>query len=426
MASGRNLKSLLSRLTDAHARHRERHKPTGFNFALSDRIDYLEPGHWDAVTKDQSFFLQRPYLRLLEQHTPDNLQQRYAMVFDNHQPVAAVVAQILTLTAANVVNPNNTKSNGKKPADKSPKKPSRRLKLKLDALRRVKTKILSCGNCLSWGMHGVALARDRDPTPIWPGVAEALYRIRRSDSLSGQVAFIMVKDVPAIHADSASSLARISYRPVETEPDMVLDINPKWRSHNDYLTDMSSKYRKAAQKILKDVDQAGFRVEQMSNWKTHRDRIHKLYLNVFEQVDVKLACLHPNYLPALAESHPQAFRGTAVWHENDPVGFVTTLRDGDTAVGYYIGYDPAANEKAPIYLRLLHAVVADAIDLGCKRISFGRTALEAKARLGAKPQSMHVWIRHRQQALNVIARQFLKSITHAEAPDRNPFSAAAE
>ena len=33
----------------------------------------------------------------------------------------------------------------------------------------------------------------------------------------------------------------------------------------------------------------------------------------------------------------------------------------------------------PIYLRLLHVGIADAIALNCKRISFGRTALEPKA-----------------------------------------------
>ena len=38
-------------------------------------------------------------------------------------------------------------------------------------------------------------------------------------------------------------------------------------------------------------------------------------------------------------------------------------------------------------LRLLHASIADAIALGATELSFGRTALEPKARLGAKPQA---------------------------------------
>ena len=77
------------------------------------------------------------------------------------------------------------------------------------------------------------------------------------------------------------------------------------------------------------------------------------------------------------------------------LGFVNTVKDGETAVGYYIGFDRAANEQFPIYFRLLQAVVDDAIKFGCKRLSLGRTALEPKARLGACPAPMRVWIRHR-------------------------------
>jgi hypothetical protein len=48
---------------------------------------------------------------------------------------------------------------------------------------------------------------------------------------------------------------------------------------------------------------------------------------------------------------------------------VTTLRDGETAVGYNIGFDRTANAEFPIYLRLLQAVVEDAIKFGSRRLS---------------------------------------------------------
>jgi hypothetical protein len=51
----------------------------------------------------------------------------------------------------------------------------------------------------------------------------------------------------------------------------------------------------------------------------------------------------------------------------------------------------------------------------------GRTALEPKARLGAKPQPMRVLVRHRIPMLNVLVRALLHTISHDEAPERNPF-----
>jgi hypothetical protein len=100
------------------------------------------------------------------------------------------------------------------------------------------------------------------------------------------------------------------------------------------------------------------------------------------------------------------------------------VRDGETAIGYYIGFDrTAAAEGLPIYLRLLHATVADAIAWRCTRLSLGRTALEPKAGLGARPEPMAVWVRHRVAPLNWILRGLLGAVPHAEAPERSPFKA---
>ena len=131
--------------------------------------------------------------------------------------------------------------------------------------------------------------------------------------------------------------------------------------------------------------------------------------------------LAPEFVPALATAFPTDFRVTVARRDSEVSGFATTLRDGDTAVGYYIGFDSAANAETPLYLRLLHAVVQDAIEMGCRRVSLGRTALEPKARLGARPAPMRVWVRHRVQALNMIVRGLLRTVSHEEAPDRNPF-----
>jgi hypothetical protein len=107
------------------------------------------------------------------------------------------------------------------------------------------------------------------------------------------------------------------------------------------------------------------------------------------------------------------------------LGFVTTVRDGETAVGYHIGFDRKANADFPIYFRLLQVVVDDAIRFGCRRLSLGRTALEPKARLGARPEPMRVWIRHRLPMLNAVVRALLHTISHDEAPDRSPFKSSA-
>ena len=400
------LKKLVGKAHDLREAHRARHRPTGFGFALSDSIDYLDAAHWNALTAPASVFLSPAYLRVLEKSGPENLRQRYALIFGaGSRPLAAVAAQSVSLSVSRVQK----------------KEDSRRTRAVAVPFRRIEERMLVCGNLLSWGQHGVAFAPGADKSELWPAVAEALYRLRRADRLSGDTDLVMVKDIPDAEAADAAALARYSYRPLDTDPHMVMELSPKWRSYEDYLASLNSKYRKTSRQIDKEVLAAGCRVESLEDVEGHAAELHALYLQVHEHARLRLVTLKPEFIPALAHTFGEDLRCTVVRRGDEILGFVTTLKDGETAVGYYIGFDRATNAEVPLYFRLLQAVVDDAIKLGCRRLSLGRTALEPKARLGARPAPLRVWIRHRIPALNVLVRGLLHAAHHDEAPERNPF-----
>lgn len=98
------LRQVATTLRDLRERHGERHRPSGHHFAFADRIDFLNEAAWDAVTANGSLSLRHDVLRVMEQHGPDNVVPSYALVFRADQPVAAVAAQIVTLTGKHVHN----------------------------------------------------------------------------------------------------------------------------------------------------------------------------------------------------------------------------------------------------------------------------------------------------------------------------------
>jgi predicted N-acyltransferase len=202
---------------------------------------------------------------------------------------------------------------------------------------------------------------------------------------------------------------------------MVLAVSPNWHSFEDYLAALTSSYRKTARKIFEEIRSAGCVVEGLDSVASYSDVIHSLYLQVHDRQRMRLVTLKPEFLPMLAATFGSGFRCTVIRKDKEILGFVTTLKDRDTAVGYYIGFDSRANSELPIYFRLLQAVVEDAIQMGCREVSFGRTALEPKARLGAKPVPFHVWVRHRVPAMNILLRGLMQTISHEDAPDRSPF-----
>lgn len=390
---------VLQKMSRALAWHKERHRPTGFDFAIADSVDYLDGASWDGLTAGASVFLKRPFLRNLGKHSPDNVKPRAAMIFKGRTPVAAVAMQSVRINASNLV-----RAGEKIPA----------------ALKKIEARVIVCGNLMSWGQHAVAFAPGFDPAEIWPGVAEALYRVRRAEHLAGGADFIMIKDLRADDG-GVEALKRFSYGPVETDPNMVVEIAPSWRTFDDYLASLHSKYRKNALRVVKDLEAAGCRLEPLTDLTKDAARLHELYLQVHDAAAVRPVTIAPTYLAGLAETYGSDLRCTVARRGGEILGFVTTLKDGDEAIGYYIGFDRAKKEQLPLYFGLLQSTIADAIALGCKRLSLGRTALEPKAKLGALPVRTRIWIRHSAAPLNLAVSSLLGAVPHDEAPDRNPF-----
>lgn len=423
MKASRNpLARIGKKLRDLKERHEERHRPTGFGFALGDRIDYLDAGHWDAVAAHGSVLLSRPVLRAIEAAGPDNVSPRYALVFRGSKPVAAVAAQLVTVTGAHV-----KKKSVPSASIRTMAKLKRLVAPVVDAAsEQLEERLLVAGNLMSWGCHGVAFVPDEEPAALWPAVAEALYRIRRAERLGGETNLVMVKDLTAAQA-GVEALHRLSYRPLETEPNMVLELNPAWATYDDYLNALDAKYRRKVKDQVKRLATAGCTVAPLTgDLSAAAARLHELYLSVQGNATVRLVTLPPAFLPAMAAALGDRFRCTAIRRGEELLGFVTSIRDGDTTIGYYIGFDrAAAADGLPLYLQMLHATIADAIHWRCRRLSLGRTALEPKAGLGAKPEPMSVWVRHRVPALNWMLRGVLTAVPHTEAPERNPFKTAS-
>jgi len=390
-------------LKDALARHKRRAEPSGLHSALADRIDFLNPAHWDALTANASFFMSRAYRQLLETHAPDGMQARYALVYRDGKPIVALAAQVLEVAGNQLLS-----------------LPDSRVRSK--ALKTFKARLLVCGSLVSSGFHGLAFAEGVDADVLWHAVAEALFRLRRADRLHGKIDYVMIKDLDQARSDSAQPLRDFSYRPLQTEAEMAMPVRPGWHSFDDYLADLNTSYRGKARKIIKQVSEAGYRVERNADATLHDAALNALYREVEQRASTRLSALPAGYFGALATlAGPQRFRCTLIRDDAAIVAFMTTIKDGDRALGYYVGINYAVNAKVPLYLRMLQCLIDDAIELNCSTLSFGRTAMEPKAALGATAQASHVWLRHRVPVINSVVRELFARVSPDEAPLRKPF-----
>jgi hypothetical protein len=391
--------NLMDQIKDKAKRHKERHQATDYQFVIADRIGFTNLNDWNQISKYSSVFLSPQYLTAIEDYSPENTTQRYAIAYKDNQPMVIVACQIAEITGENLSQETGTIT------DKIKKK--------------FKERVLVCGNLVSSGLHGVGMDPSLNPELGWRIVAEALYKIRNAEKLSGKIDFVMVKDIKKNLLKPSEVLERFSYRRIQTDPDMVLDLEKTLSSFDEYLALLTTKYRGRIKKIIKTIDQAGLICEKLTLDKELDAKAHDLYLNVESKASTRLATLPKGYFLALQNSLKQNFCCYGIKSKNVLIGFVSVIKDQEDAVAYYVGLDYEVNKDLPIYFRLLQLVIQSAIELKCTRVLFGRTALEPKASLGAKPIEEFVWARHRVPVVNFMVRKLFRNIPFDIAPERS-------
>lgn len=391
--------NLFDKTKDKLQRHAERHSPLDIQYAFADSIAFLNSGDWDGIAENSTLFLSREYLRAIEQHPPENTRQRYSIAYLMDKPVLILACQLADISGDRLASAENA--------------------IAKVLSKNYKERVIVCGNLVSSGLHGVAFCDQIDNDTGWRIAVEILYKIRRAEKLSGVVNFSIIKDIKGDQKEVSKTLERFSYRKIQTDPDMVLQLAGGVQTFDDYLAMLSSKYRNRIKKIQTGIEQAGLVCKKLFIDETADQEIHNLYLNVEERAKTRLATLPKGYFKGLADNLGDNFACYGILDGEKIVGFITVIKDGSIAVAYYVGFDYQQNEQHPIYFRLLQLVIESALIMKCTEVHFGRSALEPKANLGAKPVETYVWARHRVPVVNFFVRKLFRNVPFDEAPERS-------
>lgn len=155
-----------------------------------------------------------------------------------------------------------------------------------------------------------------------------------------------------------------------------------------------------------------------------QETIEKLYKQVAMRQPVRMGLLNRNYFRLMQEKSNQSFYITGYFLNDEMIGFKSTKLKGKNEEIHYIGFDQEANKKYNLYFNMLFDGLSEAILRKSEKLELGRTALDAKASLGAKPVSIRNYI----QIRNPLAAWVFRSLSgkfEAESGDtwknRNPF-----
>ncbi len=205
------------------------------------------------------------------------------------------------------------------------------------------------------------------------------------------------------------------------EADLSMKIHSSWKSFEDYLQALSSKYRVRAKKIISVSAILTHQNLSHQNILEQTETIFNLYKNVADRVDFNLAKLTPTYFAEQKKLTPDTYQFVAYYLDGKMVGFISLFLLPNKTEVHYVGIDYTINKDYSIYQRMLYDVVKFATEKGLPELHFGRTAPEVKSTIGAIQAPMYGYVKHRNVIFNYFMQLFTEGLKPREYTLRNPF-----
>ena len=365
------------------------------------------PLQWDHVAQ-QNVFLQTPYLSVLERSAPTNMQCFYIGIFENYELIGVALAQYLDL--------NVLESFGER--DKCIKTTLRNFIFKNFA-----SHTLFLGNNMITGQNGYIFSKEID----FECISEILRK--SADEIIGyfkqQGIAIYLVSFKDFYENCAVKLRVYDFSNMyefTTQPNMILYCNENWRTAEDYSASLSKKYRDQFKRARKKFE--GIQVKNLSYEEVvaQEEIIYSLYHYVAKNAPFNTFFLAKNHFSTLKGQCGNRFQIFGYFLQEKLIGFHTLLLNEDTLETYFLGYDESLQKEKMLYLNMLYNMSEYGIANGCKRIIFGRTAVEIKSSVGAIPVPMSGFIYHTNPWINRFMKIIFKQLEpKVQWQQRHPF-----
>jgi len=235
---------------------------------------------------------------------------------------------------------------------------------------------------------------------------------------------LLIKDV-SVPIEMNSPWAKRGFHPYEVEPLMILHLDPHWKSMEDYLVSMKTKFRTKAQSVMARSASCVAVPILLPDWPQWGKTLIELYSPVESKAGFKLHAFPLAALRSWMALSPSETQLVAYLHgDHQPVGFrFQWLHQGELHA-LFVGMDYSLHRDLCIYPRMLYDYVEDGIRLGAKSVHLGRTAAEMKSGIGAVPIRSAGLTRAKNPLLNAMIRPFLKKMVPPTYRTDFPFKKA--
>lgn len=355
-----------------------------YTFTIYKETNNL-PKNWDEVAFD-NVFLQKSYLSVLEKASATNMQCFFIAIYNNNKLVGVALAQYLNIL--------KLASFGER--DKCIKTSVRNF-----IFKKFASHVLFLGNNMITGQNCYSLIEKislEEISLLLSMCAKEIILLLKKDNIN--IHLVSFKD---FYENESNKLKQYNFKnhfEFKSQPNMIFAINDRFFSKESYINSFTKKYRDQYKRARKKNEGIIFKELSLDEIILHQEKIYSLYEYVAKNAPFNTFFLEKNHFTIFKTYCEDTFKVFGYFLENKLIGFHTLLLNGNTLETYFLGYDEVYQKEKMLYLNMLYNMVEFAIAHKFGRIIFGRTALEIKSSIGAKPHKMSGFIYHTNAFIN--------------------------
>ncbi len=369
-------------------------------------VDEISLEIWETLQCENNIYFQRDFLQSIEKNHPKIKFSYIILVDKNEMPIAFSSIQIVDFFINSIQKELNfLKDLGRKLRILKDSKP---------------LKLLISGNTFVSGEHGIFIKDNQDKKQVIKELAKAILHFVNSNKKLKIDAFL-IKDFINESLFITDELKDYNYHPFSVEPNMLLQIDENWMVFDDYLAAMKTKFRVKAKKAFK--QSKAIRIEEVTAYNINNQlpKMTALYKKVAANAAFNLGEFNLETYKGFKEKIGENYILKTYWLENKIVGFISGVINKNSLDAHFVGIDYELNREHAIYQRMLYDYIEIAINKKIKTINFGRTASEIKSSVGAIPQDLTMYLRHKKSIKNRILKLFLQRIQPTPFQQKFPF-----
>ena len=377
-----------------------------FSFKIYSNVNQI-PENWNEIAAN-NIFLKTQYLQVLENSAPANMQCNFIGLFLDKKLFGIAITQMINLTTVQSFGVNKNCSQSK---------------IRDFVFKKFASNVLLIGNNMVTGQNAFIYdpkVAFLDFITILNKAVSALEIIFENDGK--KIHILNYKDFYRSALTDFKIDAFNDFYQFEIQPNMVFNIQNHWHSIENYIGDLTKKYRdqyKRSHKKAVGISKSKLSLDDII---FHNKKINELYFNVTKNAPFNTFYLSENHLIELKKQLQNDFLFYGYFINNELIGFNTLIKNGNTIDTYFLGYDDSIQREKMLYLNMLYDMITYAINKKFKTIIFARTALEIKSSVGAKPIPMYGYIKHNNKLINKFMPRFFKFFEPEVVwQERNPF-----